>query len=72
MAKTVILYKKIDTTNIDLVEQRLHNELDGYKGDVIIDCDELEYISSAGLRIILKIKKESIFQLVCSLEIMFG
>ena len=58
MAKTVILYRKIDSTNIDLVEQRLHNELDGYKGDVIIDCDELEYISSAGLRIILKIKKE--------------
>ena len=58
MSKTVILYRKIDSSNIDLVEQRLHGELDGYKGEVIIDCDELEYISSAGLRIILKIKKE--------------
>ena len=58
MAKTVILYRKIDSTNINLVEERLHNELDGYKGDVIIDCDELEYISSAGLRIVLKIKKD--------------
>jgi anti-anti-sigma factor len=58
MAKTVILYRKIDSTNINLVEERLHNELDGFKGDVIIDCDELEYISSAGLRIVLKIKKD--------------
>ena len=58
MSKTVILYRKIDSSNIDLVEQRLHGELDDYKGEVIIDCDELEYISSAGLRIILKIKKD--------------
>lgn len=58
MEKVVILYRRIDSTNVNLVEQRLHNELDGYKGNVIIDCDELEYISSAGLRIILKVKKE--------------
>ena len=58
MAKTVILYRKIDSTNISLVEERLNNELKGYTGDVIIDCDELEYISSAGLRIVLKIKKD--------------
>ena len=57
MAKTVILYRKIDSTNIDLVEQRLHNELDGYKGKIIIDVKDLKYISSAGLRVILKIKK---------------
>ena len=55
--KTIILYRKIDSTNVNLVEERLHNELNGHKGNVIIDCDELEYISSAGLRIILKIKK---------------
>ena len=58
MEKKVILYKKIDSTNVDLVEERLNNELEGYNGDVIIDCDELDYISSAGLRIILKIKKK--------------
>ena len=58
MEKTVILYRKIDSTNINLVEERLKKELNNYKGNVIIDCDELEYISSAGLRIILKIKKE--------------
>lgn len=58
MEKKVILYRKIDSTNINLVEERLRNELLNYKGNVIIDCDELEYISSAGLRIILKIKKD--------------
>ena len=58
MEKKVILYKKIDSSNIHLVEERLKNELNGFNGDVLIDCDELEYISSAGLRIILKIKKD--------------
>ena len=58
MEKTVILYRKIDSSNIDLVEKRLNKELKNHKGNVIIDCDELEYISSAGLRIILKLKKD--------------
>ena len=57
MEKRIILYKRIDSSNVNLVEERLLKELDGYNGEVIIDCDELEYISSAGLRIILKIKK---------------
>ena len=58
MEKKIILYRRIDSSNVDLVSERLTKELNGYNGDVIIDCDELEYISSAGLRIILKIKKE--------------
>ena len=58
MAKEIILYRKIDSSNIDLVEERLNKELKGYNGDIIINADELEYISSAGLRVILKIKKE--------------
>lgn len=58
MEKKIMLYRRIDSTNVNLVEQRLHNELDGYEGNLIIDCDELEYISSAGLRVILKLKKE--------------
>ena len=56
--KKVILYRKVDSSNINLVEERLTNELKGCKGEVVIDCDELEYISSAGLRVILKIKKK--------------
>ena len=58
MTKEVILYRRIDSSNIDLVDERLQKELKGYKGDLIINADELEYISSAGLRIILRLKKE--------------
>lgn len=57
MVKEIILYRRIDSTNINLVEERLSKELKDYNGDVVINADELEYISSAGLRIILKIKK---------------
>lgn len=35
--KTIILYRKIDSTNVNLVEERLHNELNGHKGNVIIN-----------------------------------
>ena len=58
MEKKIIIYRRIDSSNINLVDERLQKELKGYKGNVIIDCDELEYISSAGLRIILKINKD--------------
>ena len=58
MAKTIILYRRIDSSNINLVEERLNQELNNYEGDLIIDANELEYISSAGLRVILRLKKE--------------
>ena len=59
MSKKVILYRHIDSSNVNLVEERLGKELIDYEGkEVIIDCNELEYISSAGLRIILKIRKK--------------
>ena len=58
MEKRVIIYRRIDSSNINLVEERIQNELKGFKGDVVIDADELEYISSAGLRVILKLNKE--------------
>ena len=58
MEKTIIIYRRIDSSNIDLVEERINNELKGFKGNLIIDANELEYISSAGLRIILKLNKE--------------
>ena len=59
MSKKVILYRHIDSYNVNLVEERLRKELIDYElKEVIIDCNELEYISSAGLRIILKIRKK--------------
>ena len=48
----------IDTTNAPVLEK----ELMGYCGEhpataAVVDCDALKYISSAGLRVILKLKK---------------
>ena len=48
---------RIDSSNADETEKEIFNhEYDGK--DVIIDADKLDYISSAGLRVIMKIKKK--------------
>ena len=57
MEKIIALTGKIDSSNAHEEELRLTNELDNYEGKIIIDVENLKYISSAGLRVILKIKK---------------
>lgn len=57
MEKLITLSGKIDSSNAHEEELRITNELDGFKGKIIIDVKDLKYISSAGLRVILKIKK---------------
>ena len=57
MEKLITLSGKIDSSNAHEEELRLTSELDNYKGKIIIDVKDLKYISSAGLRVILKIKK---------------
>ena len=57
MEKLITLSGKIDSSNAHEEELRITSELDGYKGKIIIDVKDLKYISSAGLRVILKIKK---------------
>ena len=48
----------IDSSNAAKFENEAITELNNYPGaEVILDCDKLEYISSAGLRVVLKIKK---------------
>lgn len=48
---------RIDSTNASTFETELF-ELVGAEDEVIIDADKLEYISSAGLRVILKLSKQ--------------
>lgn len=55
----VSLSGRIDSNNAPQKEQELFDALNGERQDVTIDVKELEYISSAGLRIILKLRKES-------------
>lgn len=57
MSKTIPLTGRIDSTNAAAVEQEINDTLQGYQGDLILDAAGLEYLSSAGLRVILRLKK---------------
>lgn len=60
MDKTVLLDERIDSTNSESVEKRIRDELGEFKKDnLILDASKTTYISSAGLRIILRLKKEN-------------
>lgn len=55
---TLFLEGHIDSSNAPQLEAEAMDELNKYpEAEIIVDCDKLEYISSAGLRVILKIKK---------------
>ena len=48
----------IDSTNAGAVEEELNNIRAQEKPEsIIVDCEDLEYLSSAGLRIILRLRK---------------
>ena len=55
--ETVYLKGRIDSSNSAQAEQFLINSVQGFTGELILDAEGLEYISSAGLRVILKLKK---------------
>ncbi|MBR3306392.1 MAG: STAS domain-containing protein [Lachnospiraceae bacterium] len=52
----VALAGRLDTTTATDLEKQLKEELDGVS-QVILDLAELEYISSAGLRVLLAVHK---------------
>ena len=55
---TLELKGRIDSNNAAQVEKDLLAELErGEDASVVLDCSNLEYISSAGLRLILRLKK---------------
>ena len=53
---TVAVSGEIDAGNADELEQSVLGSLDGVN-DLTLDLKELEYIASAGLRVILQAKK---------------
>ena len=53
---TIKLIGRLDTTTAPELEAELNRSLSRVK-DLILDFGELEYISSAGLRVILKAQK---------------
>lgn len=52
----VALEGRLDTTTAPQLEEELKNSLDGVT-DLVIDLGKLEYISSAGLRVLLSAYK---------------
>ena len=71
MEKIIKLSGRIDTTNADQVEENINKEVEGFTGMLILDANDLEYISSAGLRIIMRLKKkiDSTKVINCNLQI---
>ena len=53
---TVKLEGRLDTTTSPQLEGELGSKLDGVK-DLVFDLEKLEYISSAGLRVLLSAQK---------------
>ena len=53
---TVALGGRLDTTTAPELEQELISALDGVT-DLTLDMAEMEYVSSAGLRVLLKAQK---------------
>lgn len=57
MEKIIKLTGRIDSSNAAAAEQEINAQLEGFSGDVTLDAGDLRYISSAGLRVILRAKK---------------
>lgn len=53
---TVELIGEVDAANVPEIEERLLKELEG-TNELIFDLKKLEYISSAGLRVLLQMQK---------------
>ncbi|MBO4694785.1 MAG: STAS domain-containing protein [Clostridia bacterium] len=49
---------RIDSSNAAETEMNINEQLGDNVNELILDVDELEYISSAGLRVILRLKKQ--------------
>ena len=57
MEKIIKLIGRIDSANSSKTEEKINNELEGFNGELVLDAQELQYISSAGLRVVLRLKK---------------
>ena len=54
-----ILKGRLDTAAAPDTEKAMGELINGTEKEIILDCTELEYISSSGLRIFLSIRKEA-------------
>lgn len=54
---TVFLKGRLDTLASQEVSQKLESLTENASGTIILDCNEMSYISSSGLRIFLTLRK---------------
>ncbi|MBR1758087.1 MAG: anti-sigma factor antagonist [Lachnospiraceae bacterium] len=60
IATRIVLSGRIDSTNAAATEHEIMNQISGReKQPIVLDMTDLQYISSAGLRVILRLKKTS-------------
>lgn len=59
MEKVITLSGRLDTANASAMDAEIGKQLEGCEPatEVVLDCRDLEYISSTGLRVVLKYKK---------------
>jgi len=66
------IHGKLDSNTSAQLEQKLIAEIDGGVTKIIVDCSKLDYISSAGLRVLLvgakKLKVNNGKIILCSLQ----
>lgn len=57
--RKITLIGRLDTANAPAIDAEIGKQLEGCDAtaEVVLDCRELEYISSTGLRVVLKYKK---------------
>ena len=54
---TLALSGRVDSSNAADTEKDIASLTEGYTGELVLDAENLQYISSAGLRVILRLKK---------------
>ena len=48
---------RLDTTTAPMLDKTIHEDIEGTK-DLVLDLKQIEYISSAGLRVLLSAQKK--------------
>ncbi len=49
---------RLDTTNYNLLEKKLMELIDGLQQQILVECSNMDYVSSSGLRILLMALKK--------------